>query len=357
MKYSIITGIIVFQLLAHHSLPNELVKGDQKVNNQNTKLSNQDAKIGHQANLFGQSKTPVQYHGQLSVKNGKVINEHHLPPQLRGMSMSWSIWGGKKYYNPEVISWLRKDFNANVIRLAMGIEPEGGYLKDPVGQKKLIIQAIDDAIANGMYVLVDWHDHHADKNQQEALAFFSEISKKYAGNKNIIYEVFNEPTRIDWKIVKSYAIEVIKVIRKFDKKNLIIVGSPAWDQDVDIAAKDPITGFENIAYSFHFYASDPNHQETLMKKADEAIAAGLPLFVTEWGVGESDGNGVFDLEKTNKWLQWMEKNKLSWLNWNITDKKETTAILMPAAPMKGGWSEAQLTPAGKYIRTQLRRLN
>jgi endoglucanase len=126
---------------------------------------------------------------------------------------------------------------------------------------------------------------------------------------------------------------------------------------VDAVAANPITGFKNIAYSFHFYASDPNHQEKLRAKADLALKKGLPLIVTEWGVGESNGNGKFDTVLVKTWFDWMEKNKLSWTNWNITDKQETTALLMPGASENGGWMEDQLSPAGQYIRGKLRGLN
>ncbi len=62
-----------------------------------------------------------------------------------------------------------------------------------------------------------------------------------------------------------------------------------------------------------------------------------------------------DLVKT--WFQWLEDNKLSWANWNITDKNETTALLLPGAPANGGWTEGQLSPAGIYIREKLRELD
>jgi endoglucanase len=120
------------------------------------------------------------------------------------------------------------------------------------------------------------------------------MAKRYKGVPNVIYEIWNEPTPVSWDSVKNYAVQVITEIRKYDPDNLIIVGSPHWDQDVDVAAADPIKGFKNIAYSFHFYASDPNHQEKLRAKADLALKKGLPLMVTEWGVGESNGNGRFD---------------------------------------------------------------
>lgn len=311
----------------------------------------------HFSFLCGAQTTLLEKHGALRVSEGRILDVHGLPPQLRGISMSWSIWGGKKYYNPEVVRWLKSDFKTSLLRVSMAVEPQGGYLSSPDVQEKLITPVIDEAISQGIYVLIDWHDHHANANLAASKAFFGKMSRKYAGIPNVIYEIWNEPEKIGWQTVKAYATEVIAEIRKNDPENVIVVGSPSWDQWVDIAAKDPVTGFKNIAYSFHFYASDPNHQEKLMARADAAIQAGLPLFVTEWGVGESNGDGIFDLAKTTKWWDWMEKNKLSSANWNITDKKETTALLMPGADAKGNWTLEQLTPAGRYIREQLRKFN
>ena len=220
-----------------------------------------------------------------------------------------------------------------------------------------MMSVIDRAIKDGIYVLIDWHDHNAEQHLDASKGFFAQMAKKYAGVPNIIYEIFNEPAHQSWPVVKNYAVEVIKIIRKYDSKNLIIVGSPRWDQDVDIAASDPITGFDNLAYSFHFYASDPNHQENLRAKGDLAIKKGIALFVTEWGVGESNGNGEFNRDKTTIWMEWMERNKLSWALWHITDKNETTAILIKGASEKGNWSQENLTDSGRFIREQLRLLN
>lgn len=301
--------------------------------------------------------SPVAVNGALSVKDGKIVNKNGVPPQLRGISLSWSLWGGKKYYNPAVVNWLVKDFKIALLRSAMGVQPRGGYLQQPEGQKQLMINVVDAAIKNGVYVLIDWHDHNSHLHTAEAKAFFAEMAKKYAGVPNVIYEIWNEPERIGWDTVKNYALQVIPEIRKYDSKNLIIVGSPHWNQDVDIAAADPVTGFENIAYSFHFYASDKSHQAGLRAKGDKAIKMGLPLMVTEWGVGESNGNGQFSRTKTKLWVDWMAANQLSWANWNLTDKDETTAILEPGAPANGGWTEEQLTYAGQYIRKLLTQLN
>lgn len=314
--------------------------------------------------LFGYSEavaqnlgSPVNRHGALKVSGNRIVDQNGVPPQLRGVCFSWSIWGGKKYYTADVVDWLTSDFKATLVRASMAVEPEGGYMTDPEGQKKLVITVVDRAVKNGIYVLIDWHDHNGEKHLEEAKAFFGEMAQKYSGVPNVIYEIWNEPARQTWNVVKAYEIEVIKIIRKYDPVNLIVAGSPSWDQDVDIAALDPLTGFENIAYSFHFYASDNWHQDGLRAKGELAMQKGIPLFVTEWGVGESNGDGVFDHERTARWMDWMEKFQLSWANWNLTDKKETTALLLQGASVKGGWKEEQLTDAGKYIREQLRKIN
>lgn len=301
--------------------------------------------------------TPVAKHGQLKVVNGRMVNQHGVPPQLRGVSFSWSVWGGKKYYNTDVVDWLVDDFNVSLLRLSMAIEPVGGYLDSPDEQLGLIRTVADQAITRGVYVLIDWHDHNAEKNITEAKAFFVAMAKRYASVPNVIYEIWNEPERQSWAVIKAYSEEVIDAIREHDPHNLIVVGSPRWDQDVDIAAVDPITGRDNLVYSFHFYASDPYHQDQLRQKAETALAKGLPLIVTEWGVGESNGDGVFDLDKTNRWVDWMEKHQLSWANWNLTDKEETTALVRPGAPARGQWKVEELTESGQYIRNVLHRLN
>lgn len=301
--------------------------------------------------------TPVAKHGALKVVGNRMVNQHGIPPQLRGISFSWSIWEGQKYYNTDVIDWLIDDFDVSVLRFSMAIEPAGGYLEQPAFQTELVETVADYAILHGVYVIIDWHDHNADKNIEEAKAFFAEMAKKYAGVPNVIYEIWNEPEYQSWSDIKAYSEEVVDVIREYDADNLIIIGSSRWAQDVDVTALNPIQDRHNLVYSFHFYASDPHHQETLRQKAERAMQRGLPLFITEWGVGESNGDGMFDRNKTDLWVNWMEHHQLSWANWNLTDKDETTALLRPGTSEKGDWPLESLTESGQYIRELLRQLN
>ena len=121
------------------------------------------------ATLFAQ--TPVAKNGALHVDGSKILNEHGVEPQLRGISLSWSVWGGRKYYNPAVIDWLTNDFKVSILRVAMAVQPEHGYLEEPALQRQLVVNVVDQAIKDGIYVLIDWHDHHSNLHITQSKAF------------------------------------------------------------------------------------------------------------------------------------------------------------------------------------------
>lgn len=297
--------------------------------------------------------TVVDYYGQLSINGTLLVDKKNNPVALRGMSLFWSQWGGK-YYNKECIKWLRNDWKCTIVRASMGIEA-GGYLTNAETEFNKITEVIEACIDLGIYVIVDWHDHNAQNHLAEAKDFFSKISNLYGNKPNIIYEIFNEPLNVSWSnVIKPYAEEIITTIRENDKKNIIVVGTPTWSQDVDAAAKDPLAG-DNIAYSLHFYTG--THNQSLRNKAITAINKGLALFVTEFGISEADGNGKIDMNETNLWISFLEQYNLSWCNWSIMDKDETSAALNSGSSATGNWAENELKESGKILRDYIRTQN
>jgi len=295
----------------------------------------------------------VQIHKYLSVSGTQLVNSSNEPVVLRGMSFGWhSMW--PRFYNEKAVKWLKKDFNCNVVRAAMGVElGEYSYLKDPKFSKEKIEAVIKGAIKSDIYVIVDWHSHNI--NLKEAKEFFAEISKKYSEYPNIIYEIFNEPDHESWAEVKAYSEEVIKVIRENDPKNIILVGSPHWDQDVDLAAADPILGYTNIMYTMHFYAA--THGKELRDKTDAAINKGLPIFVSESAGMEATGDGPLDLKAWQEYIDWMEARKLSWITWSVSDKDETCSILKKSAKSTGKWKMEDLKESGIIARQYFKKYN
>ena len=291
--------------------------------------------------------TLINIHGLLEVNGNRIVNKNNEPVSLAGNSFFWSNdgWGGEKYYNSEVVSWLKEDWNTSIVRASMGVEDPGGYLDNKTANKDRVKIIIDAAIQEGIYVIVDWHSHHAEDYLDEAIIFFEEIASLYGDNDNVIYEIYNEPLDISWsETIKPYAISVISAIRAIDPDNLIVVGTPEWSQRIDLAAADPIIGFPNIAYTLHFYTV--YHHQWLRDRASAALDDGIAIFVSEWG---SIGYSIVDTE-ANNWMTWCFTNKIIHCNWAVNDKEEEWSILVPGASINGNWNDNDLTEAGKLAK-------
>ncbi len=296
----------------------------------------------------------VSTHGRLQVSGNRIVGAAHgRPVSLAGVSFGWSQWEAARFYNAGTVNWLKQDWNAQVVRAALGVHEEpGSYLQKPAANLKRVTAVIDAAIAADLYVIIDWHDHHAENHVDLAATFFSDMAKRYGRHPHVIYEIYNEPLAISWADkIKPYAEKVIAAIRAHDPDNLIVVGTPHWSQDVDIAAADPIRD-PNVAYTLHFYAG--THKASLRAKAVKALNRGAALFVTEWGTCNADGKGPVDEKSTREWLAFMREHQLSHCNWAIYDKRETASIIAPRSSAKGHWKESDLTPSGKFARDIVR---
>jgi endoglucanase len=291
---------------------------------------------------------PVKQHGQLKVSGTLLTDQHGKPVALHGVSFGWHNWW-PRFYTAGTVDWLYKDWNCTVVRAAMGVEPDKGYIKDPVGSLRAVRSVVDAAIKAGIYVIIDWHSHNI--NLAEAKTFFKEMATAYGKYPNLIYELFNEPDKESWGEVKTYSVELIKLIREIDPDNIILVGSPQWDQSIHLPAADPIKGYNDLMYTMHFYAG--THKQWLRDRTDEAIAKGLPVFVSESAGMEASGNGPIDQKEWQAWIDWMDKRGLSWIAWSIADKNETCSMLTPSASSEGNWEAVDLKESGIKTRAYL----
>ena len=277
----------------------------------------------------------------LSVANGKVLAAN-TPARLAGVSLFWSNtgWGGEKFYTRDMVKHLKDEWRASVIRMPIGVELAGGYLEDPQANLARADAVIQAAIELDLYVIVDWHSHEAELHEDVATDFFRQIASKYGHYPHVIYEIYNEPLQVSWdETIKPYAERVIQAIRTIDQDNLIVVGTPTWSQDVDVASRAPITA-TNVAYALHFYAG--THGESQREKARVALGNGLPLFVTEWGSVNANGDGQVNREQTEAWMRFLRSNDISHVNWAINDKAEGASAYLPES--------MTLTPSGELAK-------
>ena len=294
---------------------------------------------------------PVKEHGQLKVVGAKLFDAHDKPVALHGMSFGWhNLW--PRFYNAGAVKTLVNDWHCSVIRAAMGVElNDSGYAKNPVSSVVKVKAVVDAAIKEGIYVIIDFHSHNI--RLPEAKTFFKEMATAYGKYPNVIYELFNEPDYETWPEVKAYSEELIQLIRSIDANNIILVGSPRWDQDVQLPAADPIKGYSNLMYTLHFYAG--THKQWLRDRTDEVINKGLPIFVSECAGMEASGDGPIDYAEWSKFVAWMNDKGLSWVAWSVSDKKETCSILNPSAASTGNWNKDDIKEWGNLTKEALKK--
>lgn len=303
-----------------------------------------------------ESGTPFENHGKLSVKGTDIVDKNGTMYQLKGVSTHGIAWF-PDYVNKDCFQTFRDDWGANLIRIAMYTDEYGGYCSG--GDKEYLKGLVDDGVNYatelGMYVIVDWHILH-DLNPQvykeEAKKFFEEVSAKYKNYDNVIYEICNEPNGgTSWEDVKSYAEEIIPIIRKNAPDAIIIVGTPNWSQDVDVAARNPITGYDNIMYAAHFYAA--THTDNIRSKVQTALDSGLPVFISEFSICDASGNGAIDYGQADKWFDLINSNNLSYAGWNISNKDETSSLIKSSCSKTSWWTEGELSETGMWLRKQI----
>ena len=294
--------------------------------------------------------------GALSVKGTQLVDEKGQAVQLRGISTHGIAWF-PDFVNQDAVTQLSKDWGANLFRIAMYTDENGGYCTDGDKEKlkALVTDGVEYAKQADMYVIVDWHILH-DSNplthKAEALQFFKEMTEKLKGEKHVLYEICNEPnSSCSWEDIKKYANEVIPVIRENAPEAVILVGTPTWSQEIEKPQNDPITGYDNIMYTLHFYAA--THKENLRSKMVNAVEAGTPVFVSEYGLCDASGNGGNDLGQAQSWIDTMDQHGISYAVWSFCNKEETSALIASSCRKTSGFTREDLSESGKWIYDML----
>ncbi len=306
--------------------------------------------------LLTQAQTPLSLNGRLKLVGKQLSNQCGSTVQLRGMS-SHAVQAHKNCITPAAIQSLAKDWGADVIRLAVYTEDIGvtkGYINGNQSDwDSWIDQMVTAAKTNGIYVIIDWHilaDGNPNKYVTQAKAFFTKMSAKYKDQTHVIYEICNEPNSgADWNTIKTYADQVIPVIRANDKEGIILVGTPEWSSKPRDVLSNPLstTNAYNVMYTFHFY-SGSHYDYAYLRDA----LGKVPVFVSEWGTSAASGDGGYDPNGANNWIAVMNGDnsggvKVSSCNWAFVDKGEISSALTTGSCDLGNWTTK--TTSGAFV--------
>nr|WP_281276717.1 glycoside hydrolase family 5 protein [Saccharothrix variisporea] len=289
----------------------------------------------------------------------KLCNQYGKPIQLRGMSTHGIQWYAQ-CIKTQSLDALATDWGADILRISMYIQ-EDGYETNPRKFTDMVHGYIEEATKRGMYALVDWHQlDPGDPNANLSLAktFFTEIAQRHRDKTNIIYDIANEPNGVSWAGIKSYAEQMIPVIRAQDPDGVVFVGTHGWASlgisdgrtEADII-NNPINA-TNFMYTFHFYAA--SHQDEYFAALQRA-ATRIPLFVTEFGTQTYTGDGGNDFTYSQKYLDFLAANKIGWTNWNFSDDSRSGAVFKPGTCAGTTFTgTGVLKPAGVWVRDRMR---
>lgn len=301
---------------------------------------------------------PYKAHGKLAVSGTDLVDASGSKFQLKGVSTHGLTWFAD-FVSKDTYQYFKDSFGINLVRFAMYTDTGDSYGYCSGGNKseieELLGKGVDAATDLGLYVIIDWHilnDNDPNMHIDDAKDFFDRISKKYASYGNVIYEIANEPNGgTTWDSVKSYAETIIPIIRKNAPDAIIIVGTPTWSQDVDVAAADPITDQTNLMYAVHFYAA--THKDDLRNKVQSALDSGLPVFVSEFGLCDASGNGSIDYDQSDAWFDLINDKNLSYAAWNISNKAETSSLFDSSCTKTSGFTDDDLSDSGRYIKEKI----
>jgi len=259
-------------------------------------------------------------------------------------------------------SWLAltcTDTNGNVLHA----DPGSNY-------QSTVLQAVQNATAAGLYVILDLHwaapggacpmlqTQMADSDH--ALSFWSQVASTYKGYPNVLFELFNEPffnfeftgtvwpylmqgtsgsftgypatsntgtwqdVKATWSIASMQAM--LNAVRATGSTNVVLVGSDGYTQDLSgwIAAH-PNDPAGQLAATWHAYptygaalgsaaAALPNFGNQAYTNAQNILAAGFPVVITEYG--DHNAPGTVGAPMVQPLLEWADPRSVSYFGWS-----------------------------------------
>ncbi|WP_173384522.1 cellulase family glycosylhydrolase [Fibrobacter succinogenes] len=281
---------------------------------------------------------PVSTYGELKANGGKLSGTcpqyANSAVQVKGMSLFWSSAADSAtaFYTEKAVNLMVKDMKIEVIRFAMGVKNEDfdkgrGYLTGGEDlQKAYLKNIVNAAIENDIYVIIDWHIESGNGYTSDAVKFFEYAAQQYGSYNNVIFEVWNEPKDgASMGTVASHANSVINAIRKYSD-NLVLIGSPEWSSHPEECASASISDSKkNYACTLHFYADSHSANGDYANRANQALGKNVPVFASEWGTVNANGNGGANQSASQAWINWMNDKKVSWANWSASGVNEGSA--------------------------------
>ena len=295
----------------------------------------------------------VSNNGKLHVSGTKLMNERNEEIRLVGASAT-------DFSFPE-IERSEKSFNslklwgANTTRFFVNANESWvlSYNREPEEVLEKLDQVIANVKANDMYLVISWSGVKANGLDYADLAqdFFTKVAAKYPNDPNLIYEIWNEPESSNtWEQITQYANQLIPAIRNVSPNSIIVVGTPSWDSNLSVVIGHELS-YNNIMYVHHMYMS--SFAKSRLTDVENALKAGIPVFVSEWGTETTEKNGKSLIRPlAEAYVNFLDKYNLSHIMFMYGNHNNSNYTHFSI--LNGSWNESvpkeSLTDNGLFMR-------
>ena len=328
----------------------------------------------------------------LKVAGNQLLYSDGRPARLRGVNcpgLEWSSDGeGRILKTAEVAV---KGWHANLIRLPLAQDRWFGKAPEQTdggaAYRALVRQLVDFCAANDAYLILDLHWSDAGewgKNigqhnlpDQNSITFWKDVATAYANNAAVLFDLYNEPTRITWdqwlkggpmtetdrktNVTVTYEsvgmAALVQTVRSTGAKNLIVASGINWAYEVggilegrQLADPDG----QGIVYAVHPYphAFAGIGRETVTQWAArmEAFGQKLPVLVLEFGSDETLWRFPPDWNYSDeKWVRELlgvlESSRWGWTAWSFHPGARPCLI--------ADWNYTPTPPFGTWVKQAL----
>ncbi len=312
----------------------------------------------------------VERYGQLTTKGTMLWSSKGEQVVLKGMS-SYGIQDCMNFFTPDVVQTLAEDWGCDVLRITINGDADTGYMKEPDKYFDPICKIIDMCVNQGIYVIVDWnvgYDKEATETKAAAIDLFTRITAIYSDTPNLIFEIANDdstpdeanPIKDEWtKVTVPFVTDVIKAIRANSPKSLVIVDAPGNGLDIgSVVDSKTKLKFDNIAYACRIFSG--THSEEQREAMQKALKKEYCMFVSEWGLCSIDMKGGIYYLESDKWLEFLSENRISWCIYAIGSKVNNDSNALNLLSDKytdeqksGHWPDGLISKSGLYAREQI----
>jgi len=165
--------------------------------------------------------------------------------------------------------------------------------------------ALENALANDLMVILDFHEYNAMADDPESkkvifLSFWQQVAPRYKDMPDkVLFEILNEPNRqLTPELWNKFLAEALTIIRETNPTRTVVIGPGFWNQIAHLDELQLPEDDRNIIVTIHYYS--PHHfthqGASWSTGSDEWLG-------TTWGTEEEKAAVRADFQKAKGWSE------------------------------------------------------